>query len=328
MTLRDLGFNDLQERTYRALLEKPEHDLTTLEAQVGAPKDDLRVVLAHLVDLGVARHHPAAPSGVAAGDPCAALGSLIERREDELLGQFRRVADTRAELSALSALDASRAPGLHGGLQGVEWIDGMADARERLRELSFLTRTSVYSVQSGERQLEVGQPLDLCGLRRGLDLRLIYERAVVYEEPNRTCLPHLMAAGARVRVTDRRVERLVIIDEQVAVVPIDPQDTGRGALVVRQAGLLTGFLRLFDRLWDEARELPADIQETPPEPELTDEDRRLLALLAAGNTDEVAARQVGVSVRHLRRRIARLTARLQASSRFEAGVEAVRRGWL
>jgi len=54
----------------------------------------------------------------------------------------------------------------------------------------------------------------------------------------------------------------------------------------------------------------------------------LLTLLASGRTDEAAARQIGVSVRHLRRRVARLMDLLGASSRFEAGAEAARRGWI
>jgi DNA-binding NarL/FixJ family response regulator len=62
--------------------------------------------------------------------------------------------------------------------------------------------------------------------------------------------------------------------------------------------------------------------------ELTDEDRRLLRLLADGHTDESAARRLGASVRRVRRRMAALTSRLDATSRFSAGVAAARRGWL
>lgn len=65
-----------------------------------------------------------------------------------------------------------------------------------------------------------------------------------------------------------------------------------------------------------------------PSLELTDDDRRVLALLAGGCTDETAARQVGVSVRHLRRRVARLMNHLQVTSRFSAGVAAAHRGWI
>ncbi|MCO1578038.1 hypothetical protein M8C13_19995 [Crossiella sp. SN42] len=61
---------------------------------------------------------------------------------------------------------------------------------------------------------------------------------------------------------------------------------------------------------------------------LSEVDRRVLELLASGITDEAAARVVGFSVRQLRRRVAVLMARLEAASRFEAGVAAARRGWV
>lgn len=51
-------------------------------------------------------------------------------------------------------------------------------------------------------------------------------------------------------------------------------------------------------------------------------------LLAAGSTDEVVARSLGFSVRTARRIIADLMGRLQASSRFQAGAQAVAQGWL
>ena len=40
------------------------------------------------------------------------------------------------------------------------------------------------------------------------------------------------------------------------------------------------------------------------------------------------ARTLGISLRTTRRRVAALMAELGADSRFQAGVEAVRRGWL
>jgi DNA-binding NarL/FixJ family response regulator len=60
----------------------------------------------------------------------------------------------------------------------------------------------------------------------------------------------------------------------------------------------------------------------------TPEERNLLARMAAGNTDESIARRLGISDRQVRRRIARLLNQLGVSSRFAAGAEAVRRGWL
>lgn len=58
------------------------------------------------------------------------------------------------------------------------------------------------------------------------------------------------------------------------------------------------------------------------------EERALLGLLASGLKDEAIARQLGVHVHTARRRITALLARLGAGTRFQAGVQAGRRGWL
>jgi DNA-binding NarL/FixJ family response regulator len=54
----------------------------------------------------------------------------------------------------------------------------------------------------------------------------------------------------------------------------------------------------------------------------------LLRQLASGAKDEQIARTMGLSLRTIRRRIADLMIELGADTRFQAGAEAVRRGWL
>lgn len=329
MALRDLGFDERTESVYRAMLADPAVGLTELCDATGCAKEEIRGALSTLVDLAVGRFDPAAPAGIVLGNPAVALGELIERREDELLREHRRVGDTRAELTELTALHERRAsdPGT-----GVERVDSVEKIRERLEELSFFTRTSVFSVQPGGPQsaasLDASRPLDLRGLRRGIDMRIIHDAAILDDDLNRAYLQEMTAAGAKVRVNNQPMDRMIVMDGRVAVVPLDPTNSRRGALVVQQPGLVAGFVTLFHRLWAEAKDVPWAGEDTPPEPELTDEDRRVLAMLASGSTDETAAREVGVSVRHLRRRVARLMERLDASSRFEAGVEAAKRGWI
>jgi len=53
-----------------------------------------------------------------------------------------------------------------------------------------------------------------------------------------------------------------------------------------------------------------------------------LALLASGLKDEAIARQLDVHVHTARRRITGLLERLDATTRFQAGMQASRRGWL
>ncbi|MEU6681013.1 LuxR C-terminal-related transcriptional regulator [Streptomyces sp. NPDC046925] len=62
--------------------------------------------------------------------------------------------------------------------------------------------------------------------------------------------------------------------------------------------------------------------------DLSSTERALLRLAAEGCTDAAAASRLHVSHRTARRMMAALMERLGARSRFEAGVKAVRLGWL
>ncbi|WP_018158002.1 LuxR C-terminal-related transcriptional regulator [Demetria terragena] len=57
-------------------------------------------------------------------------------------------------------------------------------------------------------------------------------------------------------------------------------------------------------------------------------DEKILTLLVSGATDAAIARQVGISQRTVERRVRRLLERLHATTRFQAGVLAGRRGWI
>jgi sugar-specific transcriptional regulator TrmB/DNA-binding CsgD family transcriptional regulator len=331
MTLAELGFTELQERIYRRLLAGSYSTFDALAEGFAAGPDNVQTALAELVQLGVLLADPSEPLGVRVPRPTIAIGQLIERIEDDLMRRYRRISDKRAVLAELEAGYVHAAERDDGG--GIERVESVAAIRDRLEELSFFTRSSVYAVQPGGPQskasLDASRPLDQRGLRRGIDMRVIHDVAVLDDEVNRTYLRELVDGGAQIRVTKDPLNRMVIMDREVAVVPLDPGDSRRGALIVRQPGLLAGFLDLFDRLWTGAQELTGrDAVTEQNVVTVSDQDRRVLQLLASGATDETSAREVGVSVRHLRRTIARLMEELAASSRFEAGVEAARRGWI
>jgi DNA-binding NarL/FixJ family response regulator len=57
-------------------------------------------------------------------------------------------------------------------------------------------------------------------------------------------------------------------------------------------------------------------------------DRQLLGLLASGATDAVIARTFGWSIRTVQRHLHEMMDQIGARTRFQLGMEAVRRGWL
>jgi DNA-binding CsgD family transcriptional regulator/sugar-specific transcriptional regulator TrmB len=326
MTLRDLGIDALQEAAYRALLADASRGVPELAALVRAEEAAIRESLAGLARMGVIRHCQNAPAGFVPNDPSVAIGELIERQEDETLRRHRRVSAIRAELANLTELHRGRAAG---EATVLETLARPHDVRERLAELSFFTRSSVWAIQPAGPHSRASRAdaarLDLRSLRRGVDMRIIYDIAVLNGEHNLTWLRQRVTSGAQIRVRQGPLQRLIIMDEQVAVIQADPADSRRGALIVRHGGLLNGLLELFRLSWDDSQEVRLDDGAGQA---LTADDRVVLDLLASGATDEIAARKAGISVRHFRRRVARMMEQLRADSRFQAGVMAARHGWI
>ena len=68
------------------------------------------------------------------------------------------------------------------------------------------------------------------------------------------------------------------------------------------------------------------MHEAGPLDVLSTRDQQLLALLAAGLTDQAIARKLGVALRTVERRVRRLMDGLGARTRFQAGLQAAARG--
>jgi DNA-binding NarL/FixJ family response regulator len=121
--------------------------------------------------------------------------------------------------------------------------------------------------------------------------------------------------------------RLLIIDQEIAVMPLNPEVESAGAVIHRSPAVVALTLSLFDSYWSRASELfaPEDRDNDSP---LTPHEAEVLRLLAGGAKDEQVARLLGISLRTARRITANLSDRLDATSRFELGVAAAKRGWV
>lgn len=71
-------------------------------------------------------------------------------------------------------------------------------------------------------------------------------------------------------------------------------------------------------------DVDADVVDIEPTPAT----QRLLRLMRTGAIDETIARELGVSLRTVHRRITRLQNLLGVRSRFQLGVTACERGWV
>ncbi|QMU77390.1 helix-turn-helix transcriptional regulator [Streptacidiphilus sp. PB12-B1b] len=136
-----------------------------------------------------------------------------------------------------------------------------------------------------------------------------------------------VALGAAVRTAVAPPPNMLIFDRRLVLLPMDQADRGKGSALVEDGSVVSALRHSFDQAWDTGEPLGEPAARGAGS-ELTDTERRLLRLLAAGSTDERAGKQLGMSLRTVRRMAARLMERLGAVSRFEAGHKATRRGWL
>lgn len=329
MPLSAVGVDDDAEDLYAVLLRTGVLQPTGLAALTGQDPEAVSAGLDQLVELGLLRRGDAEHGPLEVVDPDAALSALIDEVEERLSRDLRRASATRNEIQRYVALhrEGAAAPGRE---EHVERIEDLTALRDRIASLSFATEHSLDAIQPGgpmsPEALETSSPLNHRALRRGVAMRGIHDIAVLDDESNRAYLVDLMRHGAEVRVSGQPLDRLLVMDRRIAVIPIDPAHSRRGALVVRASGVVAGFVTLFEQAW--ARAMPLTADGTPEVTEISELDRAVLLHLASGDTDESTAAHLGLSVRHLRRHIARLMASLSARSRFEAGVAAARRGWI
>jgi DNA-binding CsgD family transcriptional regulator len=189
-------------------------------------------------------------------------------------------------------------------LSRIEVIEDPKGIRERVEQLSGSARHSICALQPF-----IGAQRDRTSSRT-IPTRLVVESGSAGEYGSVTvrCSPNPLPC------------RMVIIDEAIAVAVGQSPASPGVAMVVEEPVLVQGLLCLFEATWTACTRAGRD------NPTL--DERNLLERMATGSTDEAIARLLGISDRQVRRRTARLLQRLGASSRFAAGAEAVRRGWL
>lgn len=152
--------------------------------------------------------------------------------------------------------------------------------------------------------------------------RAIYPVRALHAAPD--ALLARARVGEQIRVIADLPTRMFILGNTHAVVPEPLGMADEPRLLVRQPALVGALTMLFELMWERAAPVPdLDLGEARP-----DLRRFLLQQLAAGAKDEQIARTLGLSLRTVRRRVADVLIELGVDSRFQAGVEAVRRGWL
>jgi len=325
--LAALGLTTAAESIYRLLLDDSRVGVAEIADRLGIDEEQVRDCLDRLFDLALLRQAAGAPAEFHVVDPAVALRYALAEQQDDLARRQRQVAESQAAIVSLME-DFSRARG-KSAFSAVELI-GTDSVRDRLERLAREIESEVLTFMPGGGQsasaLEFARRNDAHLLERRVRIRTVGLESIRKDPATLAHARFLTDGGAEFRTSETLPPRMVLVDRRAALVPLDPDDTRKGALLVTGSGIIASMLALFEQVWRIAT--PLGVAPDPRREGLTSPERALLMLLADGLTDEAAAGRLGVSHRTARRMMSGLMERLNARSRFEAGRKAAQRGWL
>ena len=316
--LETFGVGARGDRLYRTVLREGRTTTEKLAGLLGWESAEVETELSPLVELGLIAH---SDELVFALSPHLALGRLGEMEARNVLDRERALANLRAAIPDYAAEE--RGADLVGSaLQPVEVhagpeVGAVVDAliRSTTGEV-LLIHTVEWLDRPGWPKQDTLIAREAAGGRR---VRSIYPTEALHRPQWLETVRIWAELGEDVRLLPTPPGRLMVFGVQAAVVPVEWGSSPARRVIVRTPGVVDALRVLFEALWRQGSPLPgtqaaADRQSI-----------QVLKLLAAGAKDETIARQLGLSLRTVRRRIAEQIGELGATTRFQAGVEAARR---
>ncbi|MFF9818665.1 LuxR C-terminal-related transcriptional regulator [Streptomyces sp. NPDC014006] len=330
---------DQSHRLLRLLITDPSVALTEAREMLGMSPGELTSALEQLRDVGLVRELEG-QAEVLTLVPDAILARMVSLQEEAAQARLEELKRTGATLSVLSE-SLMRLQATEGGLPHTSKLVGGREISAALEGIATRARREILSMHPGSplppAMLKDSMKRNREVLERGVAMRSIHLSAMLKVPHGRAHLEELQEAGAEVRVASVLPFRLIVVDRVVAYAPAGTADTDAGAgsgdmtaLEIRDRSLIDLFRSVFEFCWIHGASAPLagghDVDDA--DEDLDSRELSLLRMLGQGLKDDAIARSLGISSRTLRRMMTDVMRKLNADSRFQAGAQAVARGWL
>lgn len=316
--LEPLGISGAENAVYLQVISDPRGTVTELAACLGMAPGRVRGLLARLVEAGLITRVTGRPARYMPAPPDVAVDTLVRRRQEEL-EQVRGYARTLAR--RLQDAPRSRVADM------IELIEGEQAVVEHVVRLQLGARQEVLIVDCPPYLYSPapGNPQEAQSMRRGVRYRAIYHAPILDEPGRMKDLLANTAAGEHARVLPSVRMKMIIADRRLALIPVSFDATELHSLILVHASpLLYALVTSFEHLWEQAIPLARSHNDGGP----GKSDHAMLTMLAAGMKDRAIARALGITERSVTRRVTHLLNTLGATTRFQAALQAARRGWL
>ncbi|WP_299520665.1 hypothetical protein [uncultured Serinicoccus sp.] len=314
-----VGLSAEAEQLYRHVLRSAPATLPQHAEALGWQLRHAERVMGDLERLRLARRVPG--DLVKVDDPRAGVGRLLDTEEADLDERRRQLLSLRESLESFES-DYRRGLQLSGPRVPPWEQVAPSEAASVVEHLSRTSRGPILQVTT-----EVGTgPAHDEGVRRrweeaagsGRELRAIFPLSVLTDPQWHSFAQQRARAGEQQRY---------LADDAIGV---EFGIFGRSGVMLKEAGedadhlllrppaIIDAFSALFDELWRRAEPLLSR--------DASAQDVKLLELLSLGFKDEAIARQMGLGLRTVRRRIAALMEEHGSDTRFQLGLAVSRRG--
>lgn len=318
-----LGFGKAADRAYHQVLPQSGRELVSVAQSVLRTPEELLRDLAPLVEKGIVTCEE---SRIFVLNPGEAVARLVTLGAESAASAHERLD---AVARALPYLTATTVRPADDEVDDVHPVDGeISSGGNPVQLLASLIANSKGDLlwlrpdqfrkprEDAMAQI-VGEQIAL-----GRRSRAIYPVRALTDAPETLALR--ASVGEEIRLMPQLPTRMIVIGTTHVVLPEPLGQYDEPRSLVRQRGWVQAMTLWFESMWDKASPLST----TASGRGTGDLRTFLLQQLASGAQDEQIARRLGVSLRTVRRRVADLMTDLGADSRFQAGVEAAKRGWI
>jgi DNA-binding CsgD family transcriptional regulator len=318
--LEGLGLTPDLEAVYQGLVMHPEQTVAQIRTRNPHPSNALASALvSSLIELGLVVQLAGRPVRYEAVQPDVAVEALAATR----MADLERIRQRVPELMELFI--ANRA------LASVDCIELLTSRDRIVQRWAQLERLVTNEVRQFNCPPYLTNPAavhtdELDRLAEGIDYRIIYTPIVLESEESWADVQIGISAGEQARMLGSLPGKLTLWDASSAHISLATGPDELCVIVVHESPLLDLLSSLFEMTWERAVPLTLSGPESSaaPAPELSDDEQKLVSLLAAGAGDRAVARALGVSESTVQRRIRVLMARLGVQSRFQAGLQLAR----
>ncbi|HVV21728.1 MAG TPA: helix-turn-helix domain-containing protein [Pseudonocardiaceae bacterium] len=322
-----VGIPDAEARVYEALIPQGQSTVEGLSGRTNFTTARIIRALNNLIDRGLVTRVAGRPARYDAIAPSLAGSVLVAKREHELrqLQQHLNKLDEAFHTEMAATQLAGDVERIEGAAK--VWRTFVRIQRSAQREVRAFDKPP-YFVSPGEHGDEGPNLEERRSLESGaVGYRVVYDQESVALPGRLENIWEGIRRGERARVGSSLPAKLVISDDEVAIVSSAADYQAGLAYLIHRSSLLDMTIGLFEATWDRAVPLNRTETRSATSP-LSAGDQQLLGLLASGATDTVIARTFDWSIRTVQRHIHELMQRVGARTRFQIGMEAARRGWL